>query len=73
MQRLERDMPKFLRAQRSYVETFEAAARKIDEEAAKAAGMTTEQFLAGQEEESDFAFTPEGIEDAMRASHDLHQ
>ena len=31
MQRLERDMPKFLRAQRSYVDTFAAAARKIDE------------------------------------------
>ena len=48
LQRLERDMPKFLRAQRRYVNEFHKEERKIHEEAAAAAGMTTEEFLARQ-------------------------
>ena len=46
LQRLERDMPKFLRAQKRYVDDLRGEERRIQEEAAMAAGMTTEEFLA---------------------------
>ena len=41
-------MPKFLRAQRRYVNEFQEQERRIHEESAAAAGMTTEEFLARQ-------------------------
>lgn len=48
LQRLERDMPKFLRAQRRYVNEFNKQERWMHEEAAAAVGMSTEEFLARQ-------------------------
>ena len=45
MQKLERDMPKYLRAQRTYVEQFERLSKELTGEEASALGMSTDEFL----------------------------
>ena len=44
MRQLERDMPKFLRAQRQYIKQFDTKIDKINSDAA-ANGMSTQDFL----------------------------
>lgn len=50
MKRLERDMPKFLRAQRNYVESFDSEINKA----------------GGAQEEEEYAYKRETIEDMMK-------
>ena len=58
MKRLERDMPKFLRAQRSYIKSF-------DQEI-QAAGGPAEP----QQDEDEFQYRRETIEDMMKRQYD---
>ena len=57
MKKLERDMPKFLRAQRNYIKTFDDQIKKIN----SSSGVSTEDYLNEQEQES-FAYQRETIE-----------
>jgi len=41
MRKLERDMPKFLRAQRNYIKQFDDQIKRVNKTAAAQAGMTT--------------------------------
>ena len=50
MRKLERDMPKFLRAQKNYIRQFDENYKKYGREAALATGMSTEDFLALNEQ-----------------------
>ena len=74
LQRLERDMPKFLRAQKKYVKDLREDERRIQEEAAAAAGMTTEEWIKrnggfeAQEEEP--LYSRESIEEILYREHD---
>ena len=45
MQRLERDMPKFLRAQKSYIKDFDDEMEKTNKQAAAALGLTLDEFM----------------------------
>jgi hypothetical protein len=47
MRKLERDMPKFLRAQRNYIKQFDNEIKNIN----AAAGVGTEEYLNEQEQE----------------------
>lgn len=70
MQKLERDMPKYLRAQRAYVESFDRLSKQVTGDEANALGMSTDEFL-GQDGEEECAYTPEYVEDLMRNTLDL--
>ena len=54
MKRLERDMPKFLRAQRNYVASFDSEINKA----------------GGAQEEGEYAYKRETIEDMMKRQYD---
>lgn len=64
VQKLERDMPKFLRAQRNYLKEFESEEKRINRTAAEAMGLTTDEFLKKHDEKQDeWLYKPEDIED----------
>ena len=66
VEKLERDMPKFLRAQRNYIREFENAEKEINERAAEAVGLSTSEFLNGQgKKEEKYEYQPEEIEKMM--------
>lgn len=66
VEKLERDMPKFLRAQRNYIKEFEDEEKRINEQAAKAVGLSTSDFLEGEGSATkEFDYHPEDIEKMM--------
>lgn len=78
MQRLERDMPKFLRAQRAYIESFEQLQRQQDEDSARSHNMTTSEFLGqigekAMDKNEEYEYTPERVEDMMRKQFDFYK
>ena len=68
-------MPKYMRAQRKSIDSFDRLQRKLDEEAAAAQGMTTEEYLSkfDSEQDEEGNFMPRSVEDEIRSSYDLHQ
>ena len=54
MQKLERDMPKYLRAQRNYLKQYSDIQKKVNEQAAKALGISTEEFLQRENSKKTF-------------------
>lgn len=42
---LERDMPKYLRAQKNFIKQFDDSIKAINDDAAKAVGVSTKQYL----------------------------
>lgn len=74
MQRLERDMPKFLRAQKSYIKEFDDEMAKTDKQAAAALGLTTEEFMKqkGIEHENTDgeSYKRETMEDLLQRQYD---
>ena len=70
---LERDMPKYLRAQRKYIKQFDDSIKAVNDDAAKAVGMTTQEFLRemGEEEAGDEQYenySRERVEDLLSSS-----
>lgn len=65
MKKLERDLPKFLRAQRNYIKEFEDEEKRINDEAAKQVGLTTAEFLGENERPEEYNYTPQEIESLM--------
>ena len=70
MKRIERDMPKYMRAQRNYIEQFDNAYKKVSRGAAMATGMSTEDFAMMNEDEEVYKFKRESIEDMMSRPFD---
>lgn len=76
LRRMERDLPKYLRAQNAYIGKFESEEQRINQEAASALGMSTEDFLNSTKEDQssnqeEFKYQRETIEGMIRRQYEV--
>jgi len=67
MKRLERDMPKYLRAQRNYIKQFDTSIQNVENEARAALGMNE---LESNSVHDEYVYQRESIEDLLHQRQD---
>ena len=69
VERLERDMPKYIRSQRQYIKNFDDSVQDLSASAAEALGVESDDFLRQEKffqgEVDQSQYTRESIEDVM--------
>jgi len=70
VERLERDMPKYIRAQRKFAKQFDNSIKDLSSTAAEALGIETDEFLRKEKlfnggNENENLYQRESIEDVM--------